>query len=91
MLTDEESLLLAYLESILPWAMYCGDTVPAEQAPAFRAGIINDLMCKGWGSIPGDPTGPGGTFQVWDTAALPWLNAMVAVEAIRHRAPDVRR
>lgn len=91
MMTEDESLALAYLEAILPWAMFCGDTVPAAEAPAMRASIINDLMVKSWGSIPGDPTGPGRTYTAWDTAALPWLSALVAVQGFRHSTPDVRR
>jgi hypothetical protein len=90
-LTEEEALAIAACEAVLPWAMFCGDTAPRDQADNMRQSIAIDLCAKYLGGMPGDPTGPAGSFSDRDTAIVPWLGAMISLQGIRHRAPSVRR
>ena len=89
--TDDELLYAATLEAVLPWAMFCGDTFPSNIATAARRSIALDIVRHLWGALPGDPTGPARSFLPVDTAAVPWLDGMIALQGIRHRAPSVRR
>lgn len=90
-MTDDELLYVALLEAVLPWAMYCGDTFVPAVADAARRSIALDIVRQLWGALPGDPTGPARSFLPVDTAAIPWLDGMIALQGIRHRAPSVRR
>lgn len=90
-LTEDEALAIAACEAMLPWAMFCGDQAPPGQADAMRQSIALDLTAKYLGGMPGDPTGPAGSFRDQDTAVVPWLGAMISLQGIRHRAPSVRR
>ena len=90
-MTEEETLYIAWLEALLPWAMFCGDTFPPGIADANRRRIALDIVRQAWGALPGDPTGPARSFLPVDTAAVPWLDGMIALQGIRHRAPSVRR
>lgn len=90
-MTEEELLYVAMLEAVLPWAMFCGDAFPPAIADAARRSIALDIVRQLWGALPGDPTGPARSFLPVDSAAVPFLDGMITLQGIRHRAPSVRR